>query len=170
MKQELLFPELDPYLTKVKNIDYIDISKVKCGELKKTSYNILPEGMFVLFKSGGFNKYHPEMGNAFPYIQNTKTLNVLSLTSTDYYGYIKCNITLPSKKGVFIAMHRIVAEAFIENDMPGKKTLVDHKNRDSLDYRVSNLRWATHSQNNTGVKRKRQMTFLEKARMEKLKK
>ena len=29
MKQELLFPELDPYLTKVKNIDYIDISKVK---------------------------------------------------------------------------------------------------------------------------------------------
>ena len=67
-------------------------------------------------------------------------------------------------------MHRIVAEAFIENDMPGKKTLVDHKNRDSLDYRVSNLRWATHSQNNTGVKRKRQMTFLEKARMEKLKK
>ena len=170
MKQELLFPELDPYLTKVKNIDYIDISKVKCGELKKTSYNILPEGMFVLFKSGGFNKYHPEMGNAFPYIQNTKTLNILSLTSTDYYGYIKCNITLPSKKGVFIAMHRIVAEAFIENDMPDKKILVDHKNGDSLDYRVSNLRWVTHSQNNTGVKRKRQMTFLEKARMEKLKK
>ena len=170
MKQELLFPELDPYLTKVKNIDYIDISKVKCGELKKTTYNILPEGMFVLFKSGGFNKYHPEMGNAFPYIQNTKTLNVLSLTSTDYYGYIKCNITLPSKQGLFIAMHRIVAEAFIENDMPGKKTLVDHKNGDSLDYRVENLRWVTHSQNNTGVKRKRQMTFLEKARMDKLKK
>ena len=170
MKQELLFPELDPYLTKVKNIDYIDISKVKCGELKKTSYNILPEGMFVLFKSGGFNKYHPEMGNAFPYIQNTKTLNVLSLTSTDYYGYIKCNITLPSKQGIFIAMHRIVAEAFIENDMPDKKIVVDHKNGNSLDYRVKNLRWVTYSQNNTGVKRKRQMTFLEKARMEKLKK
>ena len=72
MTQQLLFPELDPYLTKVKDIDYIDITKVKCGELKKTSYSIVPEGMFVLFKSGGFNKYHPEMGNAFPYIQNTK--------------------------------------------------------------------------------------------------
>ena len=49
MTQQLLFPELDPYLTKVKDIDYIDITKVKCGELKKTSYNIVPEGMFVLF-------------------------------------------------------------------------------------------------------------------------
>ena len=170
MTQQLLFPELDPYLTKVKDIDYIDITKVKCGELKKTSYNIVPEGMFVLFKSGGFNKYHPEMGNAFPYIQNTKTLKVLSLTSTDYYGYAKCNITLPSKKGLFIAMHRIVAEAFIENDMPGKKNQVDHKNGDGLDYRVGNLRWVTSSQNSMGTKRKRQMTFLEQARIEKLKK
>ena len=153
MKQELLFPELDPYLTKIKNIDYIDVSKVKCGELKKTPYSILPEGMFILFKSGGFNKYHSEMGNAFPYIQNTKTMKVLSLTSTDYYGYVKCNITLPSKQGIFIAMHRIVSEAFIENDMPDKKILVDHKNGDGLDYRVKNLRWVTHTQNNTGVKR-----------------
>tara|TARA_R110000787_G_scaffold277224_1_gene386462 strand:+ start:47 stop:559 length:513 start_codon:yes stop_codon:yes gene_type:complete len=169
MTQQLLFPELDPYLTKVKDIDYIDITKVKCGELKKTSYNIVPEGMFVLFKSGGFNKYHPEMGNAFPYIQNTKTLKILSLTSTDYYGYVKCNITLPSKKGLFIAIHRIVAEAFIENDMPGKKNQVDHKNGDGLDYRVDNLRWVTSSQNSVGTKRKRQMTFLEKARIEKLK-
>ena len=170
MKQELLFPELDPYLTKIKNIDYIDVSKVKCGELKKTPYSILPEGMFILFKSGGFNKYHSEMGNVFPYIQNTKTMKVLSLTSTDYYGYVKCNITLPSKQGIFIVMHRIVSEAFIENDMPNKKKLVDHKNGDGLDYRVKNLRWVTHTQNNTGVKRKRQITFLEKARMEKLKK
>ena len=172
MEQQLLFPELDPYLTKVKDIDYIDISKVKCGECfaRKTQYSILPKGMYMLFKSGGFNKYHPEMGNAFPYIQNTKTLKILSITTTDYYGYVKASILLPNKKGLFIAMHRIVAEAFIENDMPGKKTLVDHKNGDSLDYRVSNLRWVTYSQNNTGVKRKRQMTFLEKARIEKLKK
>jgi hypothetical protein len=169
MEQQLLFPELDPYLTKIKNIDYIDVSKVKCGELKKTSYNILPEGMFILFKSGGFNKYHPEMGNAFPYIQNTKTLKVLSLTSTDYTGYVKCSITLPSKKGILIQMHRIVAEAFIKNDMPGKKNQVDHKNGDGLDYRVGNLRWVTSSQNSMGVKRKRQLTFIEQARIENLK-
>ena len=66
-------------------------------------------------------------------------------------------------------MHRIVAEAFIYNDMPDKKVLVDHINGDTLDYTVGNLRWVTHSQNGTGVKRKRQVTFFDKARIENLK-
>jgi len=169
MEQQLLFPELDPYKTKIKDIDYVDVSKIKCGELKKTPYSILPEGMYMLFKSGGFNKYHTEMGNAFPYIQNTKTLKVLSTTATEYIGYVKASILLPNKKALFIQMHRIVAEAFIDNDMPEKKILVDHINGDALDYRVNNLRWVTHSQNNTGVKRKRQITFFDKARIENLK-
>jgi len=169
MEQQLLFPELDPYKTKIKDIDYVDVSKIKCGELKKTSYNVLPEGMYMLFKSGGFNKYHPEMGNAFPYIQNTKTLKVLSTTATEYNGYVKASILLPNRQGLFIQMHRIVAEAFIDNDMPNKKVLVDHINGDTLDYTVGNLRWVTHSQNGTGVKRKRQVTFFDKARIENLK-
>ena len=169
MEQQLLFPELDPYKTKIKNIDYVDVSKIKCGDLKKVPYSILPEGMYMLFKSGGFNKYHTEMGNAFPYIQNTKTLKVVSTTATEYNGYVKSSIFLSKTQGLFINMHRIVAEAFIHNDMPDKKTLVDHINGDNLDYRVDNLRWVTHSQNNTGVKRKRQITFFDKARMENLK-
>ena len=28
MEQQLLFPELDPYKTKIKNIDYVDVSKL----------------------------------------------------------------------------------------------------------------------------------------------
>ena len=170
MEQQLLFPELDPYLTKIKNVDYVDISEVKCGKLKKTPYSVIPKGQFILFKSGGFNKYHPELGNAFPYIQNTKTSKVVNVTSTDYNGYVKATINLGNKKAIFIQIHRVVAEAFIENDMPDKKVLVDHKNGNSLDYRVKNLRWVTHSQNNMGVKRPRQLSFIEKARMEKLKK
>ena len=109
------------------------------------------------------------MGNAFPYIQNTETLKVLSITTTEYNGYVKASILLPNKQGLFIQMHRIVAEAFIHNDMPDKKTLVDHINGDNLDYRVDNLRWVTPSQNMVGVKRKRQITFFDKARMENLK-
>jgi len=170
MTQQLLFPELDPYLTKIKNIDYIDITEIKCGELKKISYSVVPKGKYILFKSGGFNKYHPEMGNAFPYIQNTETQKIISTTATEYNGYVKASITLPNKKSLFIQMHRIVTEAFIHNDMPDKKILVDHINGDNLDYRVDNLRWVTHSQNNIGVKRKRQVTFFDKARMENLKK
>ena len=50
-------------------------------------------------------------------------------------------------------MHRIAGEAFVINDDPLIKKLVDHKNKNRLDYRVSNLRWVTASQNNMGTVR-----------------
>ena len=40
-----------------------------------------------------------------------------------------------------------MAQAFIENDNPKIKTLVDHKNHQRWDYRVSNLRWVSPSEN-----------------------
>jgi hypothetical protein len=46
-------------------------------------------------------------------------------------------------------VHRLVAEAFIPN--PDDKCQVDHINRDKLNNHVSNLRWATQSENNINV-------------------
>ena len=168
--QLLLFPELDPYLTKIKNVDYVDVADIKCGEKKQTSYNVLPKGLYILFKSGGINRYHEEMGNVFPYIQNTKTLHILSVCATKYIGYCRSTINFGKNQGLFINWHRIVCEAFVENDMPDIKNNVDHINGDSLDYRVKNLRWVTSSQNSMGVKRKRQVTFFDQARMDEVKK
>lgn len=44
-----------------------------------------------------------------------------------------------------ISVHRLVAEAFIEN--PRQLTEVDHINTDRSDNRVENLRWVTRSEN-----------------------
>lgn len=42
-------------------------------------------------------------------------------------------------------VHRVVAEAFIEN--PDNKPFIDHINRDRTDNRACNLRWVTKSEN-----------------------
>lgn len=62
------------------------------------------------------------------------------------YGYPR--VTLPGHK--IINVHRLVALHFIEN--PENKPMVDHIDRDRMNNHVSNLRWATPSENvqNTG--------------------
>jgi len=169
-EQGLLFPELDPYETKIRNIDYIDITKVKMQKHKNRTYDysMLPKDKYYLFKSGGINKYMEEEGNSFPYIQNKHTGKLFTAGVSESISYPKVSITeeIDGKiVGFYIAIHRIVAEAFIKNDMPELKTLVDHKDGNRFDYRVKNLRWVTTSQNAQGLLRPRQLSFIEKARM-----
>ena len=44
-------------------------------------------------------------------------------------------------------VHRLVATYFLENTDPENKTKVDHINRDKLDNKVTNLRYATEHEN-----------------------
>lgn len=160
--QGLLFPELDPFVTKIKNIDYVDLHYLGGDADKKYKHHLLPPGQFFLFKSGGFNEGFPDLGNSFPYVINKKTGKnmVFNQRQTQVYPigstqlgpeYLKTKGLIVKKKiGLSFQMHRIAAEAFIENDDPENKKIVDHMNGNILDYRVKNLRWVTQSENLKG--------------------
>ena len=65
-------------------------------------------------------------------------------------GYLGVNLCNNNHSSIH-TIHRLVAVAFIPN--PDGKTDVDHISRDRTDNQVSNLRWATRSENcrNMGV-------------------
>jgi uncharacterized membrane protein len=86
--QLFLFPELNPFKTIIKDIDYMDASKIP--EFKnvvetKNKLRNLPEGKYILFKSGGHNRFLPELGNIFPYVQNMDTKYIYSPTLLKTY-------------------------------------------------------------------------------------
>ena len=145
--QLLLFPELDPFKTIIKNIDYIDASKIP--EFKnvvetKNKLRDLPEGKYILFKSGGRNRFLPELGNIFPYVQNMDTKYVYTPTLLKTYVVV---ILKEGETGYTINLSRASASAFIVHPDPDKIFITDHINKNRRDYRISNLRWATQSQN-----------------------
>lgn len=61
-------------------------------------------------------------------------------------GYYYVHLIINGEK-INKSVHRLVAEAFIPN--PDNKATVNHKNGNKLDNHVSNLEWASYSENNT---------------------
>ena len=46
IEQLLLFPEMDPFKTKIKGIDYIDLSQIETPNQRQSEYSLLPKGRF----------------------------------------------------------------------------------------------------------------------------
>ena len=151
--QFFLFPELKSKPL-IKDIDYVDLAELNDYNeyygTKKNKLSQLPKQTYLLYKTGGNNPFMKDIGNIFPYVKNVKNNNILtpSLTKTYMQIIIKYN-----NIGYQISMHRHIASAFIINDNPEFKKVVNHINGNRVDYRVDNLEWSTQSDNLKGSKR-----------------
>lgn len=76
---------------------------------------------------------------------NKKYLNNYNLTPMDNgKGYLRIKLT-KNNKSKRIMLHRIIAEAFIQN--LNNKPFINHINSNKKDNRIENLEWCTQSEN-----------------------
>lgn len=145
----------EPEKKLIKDIDYIDVSKIKAVDShtmnKLCNYDVLEEGKYFLYKTGGTNIWRPGLGPVFPYIKNTEINKIVKFFVNK--TYVRMNLRNNKiNKVMNVSVHRLIAEAFIENKDPKRLNVVNHENKDRLDYRVDNLEWVTQSQNLSGRK------------------
>ena len=81
-------------------------------------------------------------------VRNIKTGRILK-GKDDTHGYLKVGLCKDKKK-TNKKIHRLVAEAFIEN--PENKPCVDHIDNNKKNNDITNLRFATVSENNQNSK------------------
>lgn len=90
-----------------------------------------------------FNDYSVDTeGNVFSYKKGQKRKMSLYKEKTGYQTVWLCK----DGKIIKFSVHRLIAETFIPN--PENKPTVNHKNSVRDDNKVSNLEWATYSENN----------------------
>jgi len=138
-----LFPESKKKL--VKNIDRVDITTVETYDtMRKNKLTDLPANTFFMYKTGGTNHLLLKMGNVFPYVKNIKTNTIYKPVLNKTYLQVVIHY-----KGISyqVSMGRVACAAFIVNDNPEVKKMVDHINGNRIDNRVENLQWESQSNN-----------------------
>jgi hypothetical protein len=146
--QLTLFPE-EESLTVEKGIDYIDLKDLV--QTRTDSFKKFGRDKYFIYKTGGINVFMPGEGKVFPFVQNKRTGRILQPTlmgGVDSYPKLSLSSDIPEDKSpAKVSFHWLVGSAFIVNDMPDKKKIVDHKDHNKHDYRIFNLEWVTHQKN-----------------------
>jgi len=86
--------------------------------------------------------------NSLGEVRNIETLRILKSFKNNQ-GYFNVNLCKNGIKKEFL-VHRLVALAFIEN--PENKLCVDHRDGNKTNNNLTNLRWATLSENSRNRK------------------
>ena len=113
--------------------------------VRKYENNLIKLNVEVFRSVDGYDNYAV---SSFGRVKNTKTGKVLKAGLS--HGYLKCNLCEDglAKKSYYV--HRLVANAFINN--PNDKLCVDHKDNNKTNNNISNLRFATAKENNQNSK------------------
>lgn len=79
-------------------------------------------------------------------VRNDVTGRIKKAYSNPANGYLTVDL-YSNNKSQKVTVHRLLAEAFIPN--PENKPCIDHKDGNRQNNSLSNLRWATYSENNS---------------------
>ena len=133
---DLLFFKYDAVSSRGKNSYAVYFSK-PVEYAKDTSYRLIPYmPAYAINKEGKILEIDTGIIKIPGYLS--------SLSRTTPYTNVGLN-------GLSFSVHRLLASAWIENDEPYRKFMVDHINADPTDNRIENLRWVTLQENNAYV-------------------
>ena len=150
MKQNSLFPELDKIEYNDKN--RVDISTLPSSEFRKNKLSKIPKETYYIYRTGGINPFIKNDKNDYPIIKSfvgdsPKVLKLASGGKSSVYPFLALKPFNYESISYKLYIHIITSLAFIINDNPDKKTLVNHIDGNPYNYHLSNLEWASPQQN-----------------------
>ena len=131
------------------NKEKVDIATLRSDEFRKNNFNLITKGVYFIYKTGGVNPFMKDKGPIFPFIKNDITGKIIKLVPLKNKKDSAYPFTFINSNGFCfkLNMHKTVALAFLPNDNPKQKTVVDHLDGNHFNYLPENLEWVSSSDN-----------------------